>query len=216
MQLNIRLSYHKTGRVRFLSHLDTMRVFQQSLTRSGLPLRYTEGFNPHIILSIALPLGVGVESLCERLDFGVTENVSFGTLPARLNAVLPDGFHVTGAVVGGRAITQISHIKYEFLADSNIAPERAVSLFTTSAVVQKRTKKKDYIPTDIVPFLRDVSCEQAEEKMRLTALLSAKEPILNPEYVAEAWRTYLDPEAAFNFKRLALLDSEGKPFDSLT
>jgi radical SAM-linked protein len=207
-----------------------MRVFQQSLTRAGLPLRYTEGFNPHIILSIALPLGVGVESLCERLDFGVTENVSFGTLPSRLNAVLPEGFHVTGAVVGGRAVTQISHIKFEILADSNIAPERAVSLFTTSAVVQKRTKKKDYIPTDIVPFLRNVSCERISCQAdcppakpptpplfcKLTALLSAKDPILNPEYVAEAWRTYLDPEAAFTFKRLALLDAEGKSFDSLT
>jgi radical SAM-linked protein len=192
-----------------------MRVFQQSLTRAGLPLRYTEGFNPHIVLSIALPLGLGVESFCERLDFGVTENISFGALPARLNAVLPEGFRVMQAVAGGRAVTQIHMAKYEILAESSAAPERVTSLFTTSAVVQKRTKKKDYIPTDIVPFMRDTVCAQEGEKLRLTALLTAKEPILNVEYVAEAWRTYLDPEAAFTFKRLALLDSEGNPFDNL-
>jgi radical SAM-linked protein len=216
MRLNIRLVYHKTGRARFLSHLDTMRVFQQALTRAKLPLRYTEGFNPHIVLSIALPLGLGAESLCERMDFGVTENISMGTLPAKLNAALPEGFRVTGAVVGGRAVTQIYHVKYEITADSTAAPERVTSLFTTEAVVQKRTKKKDYIPTDIVPFMRDTACEQRDRKLCLTALLSAKEPILNPEYVAEAWRTYLDPEAAFTFKRLALLDLEGRAFDSLT
>ena len=215
MRLTIRLAYHKTGRARFLSHLDTMRVFQQALTRAALPLRYTEGFNPHIVLSIALPIGLGVESLCERLDFGIEENISLSTLPARLNAVLPEGFHVTQAVIGGRAVTQIAYVKYEILAESQVTPESVVKLFTTEAVVQKRTKKKDYIPTDIVPYLREVTCEQAGEKLCFTALLTAKDPILNPEYVAEAWRTYLDPEAAFAFRRLALLDSEGRAFDNL-
>jgi radical SAM-linked protein len=192
-----------------------MRVFQQALTRAGLPLRYTEGFNPHIVLSIALPIGLGVESVCERLDFGAEENISMGTLTAKLNAALPEGFHVTQAVIGGRAVTQIAYVKYEIFAESQAAPESVMKLFTAEAVVQKRTKKKDYIPTDIVPFMRDITCEQAGGKLRLTALLTAKEPILNPEYVGEAWRTYLDPEAAFTFKRLELLDSEGNRFDNL-
>jgi radical SAM-linked protein len=206
--MNIRLAYHKTGRARFLSHLNTMRVFQQALTRAGLPLRYTEGFNPHIVLSIALPLGVGVESITERLDFGVTENISLGTLPQRLNAVLPEGFHVTQAVIGGRAISQIVFARYEIAVDSQAAPEQAAELFTTSAVVQKRTKKKDYVPTDIVPFIREFTPEY-------NATLSARDPILNPEYIAEAWRTYLDPEAAFAFRRVELLDGDGKAFDNL-
>ncbi|MCL1807641.1 MAG: TIGR03936 family radical SAM-associated protein [Oscillospiraceae bacterium] len=212
--MNIRLAYHKTGRARFCSHLDTMRVFQQALTRVKLPLRYTEGFNPHIVLSIALPLGVGVESIAERLDFGITENISMGTLPAKLNAALPEGYHVTGAVIGGRPVSQIFYASYEILADSPIEPESVVQLFTSSAVVEKRNKKKDYIPTDIVPFIRDCQCVRSGEKLLLTVTLTAKEPILNPEYLAEAWRTYLDPEAAFTFKRTALLDGDGKAFDN--
>jgi hypothetical protein len=95
--------------------------------------------------------------------------------------------------------------------DSAVAPERVTGLFTTSAVVQKRTKKKDYIPTDIVPFIKNAVCVPP----LLTITLKAKEPILNPEYVAEAWRTYLDPEAAFAFRRTALLDAEGKRFDTM-
>jgi radical SAM-linked protein len=206
--VNIRLAYHKTGRARFLSHLDTMRVFQQALTRAKLPLRYTEGFNPHIVLSIALPLGVGVESVAERLDFGVTENISLGTLPARLNAVLPEGFHATQAVIGGRAVSQIVFARYEMIVDSVAQPEQAVALFATSAVVEKRTKKKDYIPTDIVPFIREFT-------PGYSVTITAKDPILNPEYIAEAWRTYLDPEAAFTFRRAALLDAAGQAFDTL-
>lgn len=215
MQLGIRLAYHKTGRARFLSHLDTMRVFAQSLTRAGLPLRYSEGFNPHIVLSIALPLGVGIESVTERLDFGITENISMGALPARLNVALPEGFHATQAVIGGRSAIQIAFARYEIIADSRVDPQRVVERFTTSAVVDKRNKKKQLIPTDIVPFIRDIVCEPVEDKLLVTATLAAKEPILNPEYLAEAWRTYLDPEAAFSFKRTALLDGDGKPFDNL-
>ncbi|MDR0293149.1 MAG: TIGR03936 family radical SAM-associated protein [Oscillospiraceae bacterium] len=215
MLLNIRLAYHKTGRARFLSHLDTMRVFQQSLTRAKLPLRYSEGFNPHIVLSIALPLGVGMESVTERLDFGVTENMNMGTLPAALNAVLPEGFLVSRAAAGGRSVSQITFARYEITADSQAKPERVLALFASSAVVEKRNKRKELVPTDIVPFIRGVSCEPSGDKLRLTATLSAREPVLNPEYVAEAWRLYLDPEAAFSFKRTALLDGDEKLFDNL-
>jgi radical SAM-linked protein len=207
--LNVRLAYRKTGRARFLSHLDTMRVFQLSLTRAKLPLRYSEGFNPHIILSIALPLGVGVESVTERLDFGISQTISLGSLPERLNAVLPEGFHVTQAVIGGRPFSQIVFACYDMEVDSNVPPQRAEALFAASAVVQKRTKKKDFIPTDIVPFIRSFRAANGCYAMTLTA----KDPILNPEYVAEAFRLYLDPEAAFRFKRTALLDAEGNPFD---
>ncbi len=215
MQLNIRLAYRKIGRARFLSHLDTMRVFQRVLTRTGLPLRYTEGFNPHIVLSIALPLGVGMESVTERLDFGVTENIGLGTLPSSLNTILPEGFLATQAVIGGRPASQIAFARVEITAESPVSPERVVNLFTTSAVVDKRNKKKELIPTDIVPFIRDIACERSGDKLLLTATLSARDPILNPEYVAEAWRTHLDPEAAFAFRRIALLDGEGKPFDQM-
>ncbi|MDR1692313.1 MAG: TIGR03936 family radical SAM-associated protein [Oscillospiraceae bacterium] len=215
MQLTIRLAYHKTGRARFLSHLDTMRVFSRALTRTGLPLRFTEGFNPHLILSIALPLGVGVESITERLDFGVTDNVSLGRLPGMLNAALPEGFFVTQAVMGGRPASQISLATVEILADSPVPPETVSRLFQTSAVVMKRNKKKEQIPTDIVPFIRDISCAQLGDKLLVTATLTARDPVLNPEYLAEAWRTYLDPEAAFLFRRTALLDCDGAKFDSL-
>ncbi|MDR1669143.1 MAG: TIGR03936 family radical SAM-associated protein [Oscillospiraceae bacterium] len=215
MNLNIRLAYRKTGRARFLSHLDTMRVFARALTRAGLPLRYTEGFNPHIVLSIALPLGVGMESAAERLDFGVMQNIGMGTLPSKLNAVLPEGFFVTQAVIGGRPISQIAFARVEITADSPVSTERVTGLFTSSAVVEKRNKKKELVPTDIVPFIKDIACEAHGDKLRVTATLTARDPVLNPEYLAEAWRTYLDPEAAFSFKRLALLDEDGKSFDTL-
>ena len=64
-----RALFEKTGKAVWMSHLDLMRVFQRSFKRAGLPLTHTQGFNPRPSVSIALPLSVGVESVCELLDF---------------------------------------------------------------------------------------------------------------------------------------------------
>ncbi|MDR3206846.1 MAG: TIGR03936 family radical SAM-associated protein, partial [Oscillospiraceae bacterium] len=71
--LKARISFAKTGRARYISHLDLMRTLQRSFARAGLPLGYTEGFNPHPYLSVARPLPVGVAGLGELADFGLAE-----------------------------------------------------------------------------------------------------------------------------------------------
>ena len=57
-----RLLFSKTGRAKYISHLDLMRTFQRAFFRSGIQIRHTEGFNPHPFVSIALPLSVGYSS----------------------------------------------------------------------------------------------------------------------------------------------------------
>ena len=66
--MKIRMRFMKTGDVRYVGHLDFMRTFQKTLKRSGFDMAYTRGFNPHMILSFAVPLGVGEESLSEYVD----------------------------------------------------------------------------------------------------------------------------------------------------
>ena len=59
-----RIQFIKTGRARYISHLDLMRTFQRAFLRAGLHVKHTEGFNPHAYVSIALPLSVGFSSHC--------------------------------------------------------------------------------------------------------------------------------------------------------
>ena len=87
----LRLKFTKTARAVYISHLDLMRTLQRVFFRAGLPLRYSEGFNPHARISIVLPLSVGTASRCEYLDFWLTEDVPLETIPARLNASMPEG-----------------------------------------------------------------------------------------------------------------------------
>ena len=68
-----RLLFSKTGRAKYISHLDLMRMFQRAFARAKIPIKHTEGFHPHPFVSIALPLSVGYSSECEILEFGLLE-----------------------------------------------------------------------------------------------------------------------------------------------
>ena len=89
-----RLLFAKTGRARYISHLDLMRTFQRAFFRAGVPLKHTEGFNPHPFISIALPLSVGYSSQCEILEFVLLDGVSRDEVAGRLTAVMPEGIIV--------------------------------------------------------------------------------------------------------------------------
>ena len=91
----LRLVYEQTRRAIWMSHLDTMRTLQRAIKRAGIPIRYSEGFNPHELISILLPLSVGTASLCQIADIRVREDVDIAALPAQLTAVMPEGIRVT-------------------------------------------------------------------------------------------------------------------------
>ena len=69
---NLRVFYEKTGRAKYISHLDINRCMQRALRRAEIPVWYTEGFNPHPYTTFALPLSLGYESLCETMDLRIT------------------------------------------------------------------------------------------------------------------------------------------------
>lgn len=60
--------FEKMGRMSWFSHLDLQSTMQRALRRAGLPVRYSQGFNPHVNLSFATALPVGCQSRCEILD----------------------------------------------------------------------------------------------------------------------------------------------------
>lgn len=87
------VAFEKTARVRHLGHLDLMRFMQRALRRSGLPIRYSQGFNPHVLLSFASPLPVGVSGQEELMDVPLAtemaEEAFYDTMAAALPNSLP-------------------------------------------------------------------------------------------------------------------------------
>src|SRR5574344_388562 len=86
-----RMKFAKEGRAKYISHLDLMHTMQRSLARCEMPLWFTEGFNQHAYVSVALPLSTGFSGEWELLDFQLTcENVPENAVQA-LNDVFPEG-----------------------------------------------------------------------------------------------------------------------------
>lgn len=112
-----RAQIRKGAEIAFLSHLDYMNVFMSALLRSKLPAAYSVGFNPHLKVSFATALGVGVTSDCEYVDFELAANVRSNEVMGRLNEQLPRGAEIlrikkiTGKVPAMMAIIDFS--RYE-------------------------------------------------------------------------------------------------------
>lgn len=83
--------------MKFISHLDIMRLWQRALIRSGIPLAYSEGFNPHPRISLAVPLAVGVTSEVELMDVILTKPVSPHFFTDVVSPQLPPGISVAQA-----------------------------------------------------------------------------------------------------------------------
>ncbi len=92
-----RVRFSKTGRMRFLSHHDLMRLFERALRRSGLPLRMTEGFNPRPLISFPTALGLGIESADEVMEFELSGWTAPRQIEKSLGGQLPEGVAVLSA-----------------------------------------------------------------------------------------------------------------------
>ena len=207
----LRLRFEKTGRSVYISHLDLMHTMQRAFSRAEYELRYSEGFNPHPQISIALPLSVGVESYCEIMDFRLKGDADLRELPARLTAVMPEGIRVTDCYeqVNRTALLKYLEIRGAFEYDDRPLAEMAEKLnrfYAQDAIVIEKKTKRGQGQSDIRPAIREISFAAGEKTVELCAVISAQEPTLNPALLADALRQ-LEPGIAPDFARFTRIEN---------
>ena len=214
MSDKLRLRFSKTGRAVYISHLDLMQTMQRAFSRAGYALKYSEGFNPHPLISIALPLSVGAASICEVMDFRLLNEEDPAQMPARLTAALPEGIEVLEAYETGRKCAEIKWLQIEgrFEYDDR-DPSRMTDLlsdfFAQESIVITKKTKRGMGESDIRPAIRSIEFLPAEAAVTLKALISAQEPTLNPELLAESLRQ-LCPELAPDFAKFTRIETYDK------
>lgn len=217
--LKLRLRFSKTGRAVYISHLDLMRTMQRAFLRGEIPLKYSEGFNPHAQIAIALPLSVGASSVCELMDFSLREYMSPDTVLYRLNRSLPEGIEVSEIYESDRKFRDIKWIDVtgRFEYDKGGAEDKISALeefFSRGSIVIEKKTKRGTGPADIAPAIRSVYLDPGHLGVDLKAVISAQEPTLNPEHLVKALEQ-LAPELApdfASFRRVQIYDSEMKEF----
>lgn len=184
----IRLVFAKTGRARYISHLDLSRAMSRALRRAGIPLWYTEGYNRHPYVTFAAPLSLGYEGLQETMDLRLQEPMPMEELVRRLNAVLPEGLQVLAAAPARDKAGDVAAARYRLGIDCPADTVRAL-LGQDQVLVEKRTKKKTMKTIDLQPVLQtaraDVRPEERGTVVELTLPCGA-ELSVNPSLVIEA------------------------------
>ena len=207
----LRLRFQKTGRAVYISHLDLMHTMQRAFSRAGYELKYSEGFNPHPQISIALPLSVGVASYCELMDFKLKEDCVLDELPQRLTAAMPEGIRVTDCYEAERKFAALKFLQIEglFEYDDRDYTEMAEGLnafYAAESIVITRKTKRGTGESDIRPAIEQIRFTPAEDGVRLEAMISAQEPTLNPSLLADALRQ-LRPELAPDFAKFTRIET---------
>ena len=187
----IRVKFSKTGSLKFISHLDLNRTVKSAFLRSRLPIWYTQGFNPHPKTVFSLPLSVGTASLCEFMDFRVTEELSGEAICARLNEVFPSGLVALAAYTPTTKFQEIGWADYEIRitrADTPVTPETvsAVQTALAGSVTVEKTTKAGTRTVDLAPLMRVLSVTEEGGELVLNLRLSCDEQnFVNPKYVID-------------------------------
>ena len=216
----LRLLFEKQGTACYISHLDLMRTFQRLFLRAGIFLKHSNGFHPHPIISIVLPLPVGQSSCCELLDFEIEQAVDLAALPALLNAGCPEGLRVLRAYEAVRPVKDLAFVQAEMdLIYDRGVPEGGCAalrdLFSRQELmIQKKNKRKELVDVNVRPLLRQITFARQEGRVHVQAVVSAQNPGLNPALLASAVEANL-PDYAPDFvtvRRTDVLDESGTSF----
>lgn len=219
MMINIRVFFKKCGRLKYISHLDVVRLMNRVIKKAGIPVWYTEGFNPHMYLTFALPLSLGYESEYEIMDFRITEQISLEEIKSKLNSALPEDIEVTNVCEPYKKITDISSAQYDVeLISNNISPEILQDklngfLSQEQINVEKKTKKKGVRTIDIKPDINAFSFSQTDNGIVFKLVLPAGERTINPSLMLDEFNRYSD-NAVFlsRVKRTMVYDTQQNSF----
>ena len=230
--MKARIKFRKNGVMKFIGHLDIMRYFQKAIRRAEIPIAFTSGYSPHMIMSFANPLGVGLTSDGEYFDIELTESIASKEAVRRLNEQMVDGMEIVSFVQipddkksKGMSIVAgadyLSSVKNGSLTE-DLAEKLEAFYAQNEICVVKKTKKSEK-EVDIRPMIYKLECRNGGIYMRVAA---GSVQNLKPELVTEAFVRYLGMEAdavTFTHHRLETFakseDADGKtvlvPLDAL-
>lgn len=153
-----RIKFSKMGMAKYISHLDLLRCFTRAIMRGGLPVEYSQGFNPHQKMTFSLPLPVGVTSECETVDISFEDDkVTDDEIMDSLNTNLPPDIRALAIGDINKKAADITEAEYNvtLYCDAENETKNINDFFKEQEViVMKKTKKKTEKPINIMEYIK--------------------------------------------------------------
>ncbi|MDD2457335.1 MAG: TIGR03936 family radical SAM-associated protein [Eubacteriales bacterium] len=211
----VRLRFSRREPAIWLAHLDMMRTFERSIRRAGLPICWSQGYNPRPQMTFALPISVGLATAGDYLDLSLEEDLEPADVMDRLNRSLPTGFAILAA--NRAAPSKASLMSLVRAADYRLETpglaEAIARIANTQPLVVEKFSKGKMVDVDIRPLIEKIQLKGPDcLEMRVKAGSSAN---LRPDLFLKALETYgdLPAEAAADcaVTRLALILDSNDP-----
>ena len=189
-----RIIFKKSEEIKYISHLDLMRTFNRMLARAEIPVKYSEGFNPHVILNFALPLSVGMTSERDFAEIALSSPMDNSEIRKRLINSAPGGIIITD-VTDDTEPSFKDVFKAEFLLKvyCNKNSEDFLKYFSLEEILTEKKTKKGIKEVDIKPMILSYDVkDSAENYVEIKLLLMAGNTVnLNPSLVLKAAENYI-------------------------
>lgn len=177
-----RMMYSKVGPAKYISHLDLIRAFERAARRAGLPIAFTQGFNPHPKLSFAAPLAVGTAGEAEFADIELSRNTPAGVVAKSLSAAMPEGLRLIEVRLVAESapalMAMVDRAAYTARAvleaptqNKTLASAIASFLARPEILVERRSKTGEKRKYDIKPGIFALSASMNNDIIELAAEL---------------------------------------------
>lgn len=217
----VRLRFSKTGQAKYISHLDTNRVFSRALARAKINLWYTQGFNPRPYMSFSLPLSLGVESYCENVDLRILDDLTDEEIKDRMNNALPLGIRIVDVYEDFMDCHDIVYSDYVFkfeFKDNETALEKIIAVLESNEILAqkkaKQGKRRILKETDIKQFIVKYNASIRDNNIVLNIrLLAGPDKNLNPTLLFDTIIRLIDMDYEWkSIGRISLLTKDFKEY----
>ena len=171
--MRVAVKFAREGFTKYISHLDVQRVFSRALRRTGLDVRYSKGFNPHMNLSFASAMAVGLQTRGDYMEFWLETPETADRIKERLNQQMPDGFSILAAGElpehEGKLMALVQQASYDIFPQQNGDAftrwlKNVMQLEHFSVIRTKKGKEKEI---DIRPLIFDMREDEGRISVRL-------------------------------------------------
>lgn len=151
-----RLFFNKYDDMKYISHLDLLRVMDRLLRRSGVPIKYSQGFHPRPKISLGNPISLGTEAFNEPMDIELREDMTNDELMKRLNSKSVLGFEFTKVIdIDGKTsiADEYKEMRYEITGDPS-SLEKLYNLLSQDEILLIKEKKGKVETKNLKPRIK--------------------------------------------------------------
>ncbi len=207
----VRIKFEKKDKMIYIGHLDLLKIFQRSIKRAKLPIKYSEGFNPHQEVVFALPLPLGFTTKADYVDIKLTTDMDTNEIKERLNNSTPNGLNIIDvkkienekncASILGYGIYHIEGIVYTEEEINSFLDQEEI-------IITKKTKKGKLKEENIKDKIKEI---KVENNVLNIFIKIGSNGNLKPDLLMEKLNEFLNKEETLlKYTRIEMFKENGE------